>query len=212
MASPVTSAAPTAVAALPPVDGSDWHPVLASMYAAFNMPKLSRFAEIVQKYAGLEHELYAALASKYAPQGIEWHRCTTLPEAGHADWALVLGAVYAECNPVKLKVLPTLLAKYHGREQQELYRPWAFKFPRGFPSFRMLPPARPNNLPLSQTDRTRKRKAAVDSVKKSPAYKKYHASDPLADRRARTPDPEDSTISKNQWEQAMFAWRSFLRD
>ena len=64
--------------------------------------------------------------------------------------------------------------------------------------------------------RFRKRHAAVAAIKSKMEYTVYHATVPLRQHLviplARTPDPDDVSLSKRQWEMAVMQWRRDLLD
>ena len=60
--------------------------------------------------------------------------------------------------------------------------------------------------PEDTARRILKRKNAVDAIKQQPEYAEC---DPLV--RPRTPDPEDLTLSKRDWEKMVQRWRADLR-
>ena len=62
---------------------------------------------------------------------------------------------------------------------------------------------------VSEEDRTRrlrKRRAAVDAIKSKPEYTEIET-----EARPLTPDPEDLTLSKRDWETAVQVWRNDLK-
>ena len=64
----------------------------------------------------------------------------------------------------------------------------------------------PETLVEATARRLRKRRAAVDAIRRAPEY--THC-DPVA--RPRTPDPTDLAIPKRAWEKQVMEWRQGLK-
>ena len=75
-----------------------------------------------------------------------------------------------------------------------------------------------DNSPVSEDDehrRLRKRRAAVDAVKATPAYKTFAAMrarvNVINDSSLQTPRSNDLTISKRKWEESVQRWRNAVK-
>ena len=88
------------------------------------------------------------------------------------------------------------------------------------PVGRLKPPLPIDNSPVSEDEddehrRLRKRRAAVDAVKATPAYKTFAAMrarvNVINDSSLQTPRSTDLTISKRKWEESVQRWRNAVK-
>ncbi|EQC28519.1 hypothetical protein SDRG_13847 [Saprolegnia diclina VS20] len=86
---------------------------LERFYAKYNPDKISEIEAALERYKGREASLFEALVRKYGPEPAANEEITFVDAM-----TLRLQAFYEKYNPEKIGEVPTVLAKYAGKERQ----------------------------------------------------------------------------------------------